>query len=239
MYKFRFVTTDLLAEMLHKDRSTLYESLHVLEQQAYVYKFYDTSYRIRGRPATYCLAAKGIRHLRDTTSLSHTTLRNYYKNKRVATDNQALVDHCLLVFRIANIFRSILGSNYHICTKNELDQTQLPKPLPDLYCFHDDPEQPEYLLDLIPAGTMSWLLRKRLRQHSYFADIADYQYPDVLLVAGNQSTETRLMRQMTDNNNDFTFYLTQLDLLLSKTNEKIWLNGNEYYEDEHIRIALP
>ena len=46
LYKYRFLTSDLLAALLKKDRSTIYERLAVLVDQGYVAKKYNGTYRI-------------------------------------------------------------------------------------------------------------------------------------------------------------------------------------------------
>ena len=41
LFKYRFLTSDLLAALMKKDRSTIYERLAVLVDQGYVAKKYD------------------------------------------------------------------------------------------------------------------------------------------------------------------------------------------------------
>ncbi|MCA9348405.1 replication-relaxation family protein, partial [Candidatus Saccharibacteria bacterium] len=61
--KYRFVSSDILAECLSRDRSTIYERLSVLVDQGYVIKLYDKTYRLRQGPVIYYLAPAGIRYL--------------------------------------------------------------------------------------------------------------------------------------------------------------------------------
>lgn len=237
-YKFRFVTTDLLSSALNKNRSTVYESLYVLEKQGYVHKFYDKTYRLRGRPAIYCLAAKGIKYLRYNTKLDHATLRNFYKNKQIAANNEELVDRCLLVFRIFNVLRAQTGGRFSLYTKYELTRDNYTRPLPELVLVDKDPDKSDYILDIFAAGTMTWLLRKRLRQHQDFADDSDYRYPNVLLVAGNSSTEQRLLKLVGYSLQDFEFYITQQELLFDEDNGKIWVDTDESEDNEITRVQL-
>lgn len=81
------------------------------------------------------------------------------------------------------------------------------------------------------------MLRKRLRQHQEFANEYEYLYPNVLLVAGNTSTEKRLFRQVESAIQDFEFYITQEELLFSG-DEKIWIDLEESCGDEIKRTEL-
>jgi predicted transcriptional regulator len=238
LFKFRFGTSDLIASIVKKDRSTIYESLRTLEQQGYVHKFHDSSYRLRGRPAIYTLVAKGIKYLRDTGKVNQTTLRNFYKNKRIAVENESLVDQCLLVFRIFNVLKAQTGQTFSIYTKYELNKEDFVSPPPELWLQRQSKSQkPDYILDIFPAGTMTWLLRKRLRQHQEFADEYEYLYPNVLLVAGNPNTERRLFKQVESAIQDFEFYITQQDMLLGG-GKKIWIDLIESDEDGFVRKDL-
>lgn len=62
-FKFRFVTTELIAHKLGRHPSTIYERFHTLENQGFIHKIYKGSYRLLGRPAVYCLAPAGIKYL--------------------------------------------------------------------------------------------------------------------------------------------------------------------------------
>lgn len=238
LFKFRFGTSDLIAELIRKDRSTVYESLRTLEQQGYMYKFHDKTYRLRGRPAIYTLATKGIKYLRDTSRVDQTTLRNFYKNKHIASENEPLVDQCLLVFRIFNVLKAQTGQTFSIYTKHELDKDDSVNPKPELWLQRQGKTQkPDYILDIFPTGTMTWLLRKRLRQHQEFAGEYEYLYPSMLLVAGNASTERRLFKQAEGAMQDFEFYITRQEMLLGG-DKKIWIDLMESDGSEFARCAL-
>ena len=254
LFKFRFVSTDLLAEVLKKDRSTIYEGLYNLEKQGLVHKFHDKTYRRRGRPAIYCLAAGGIKYLKQHSELDQTTLKNFYKNKRIVTDEEervqeaaayttataSIVDKHLLVAQLFNRILALTGDTFHIHTKYELNRESLPKPPPELFLQRANRKSsmPDYALDIFPAGTFGWLLRKRLQAHQEFAEDYQYRYPDVLLVAGNVSTEKRLFQQTYFAMQDFSFYVTRQGLLLCDNDGKIWIDVEESEEDEVVRVGL-
>jgi DNA-binding transcriptional ArsR family regulator len=117
LFKFRFVSCDLLAKCLDKDRSTAYENLYVLVNQGYVIKKYDSSYRFRLRPAIYYLAAKGVRYLLDNSQLNPSTLKGMYQN---GSKDDEHIDRHLLVMRLSLAIRRLYPGQFDSFTKTEL-----------------------------------------------------------------------------------------------------------------------
>ena len=104
IFKFRFVSNEYVGTYVRKDKSTIYERSFVLIQQGYVRKDYDSTYRLRLRPATYSLTTKGIKYLRESDiKLSELALRNQYKNSSASLQ---LVDHSLNVFKLCLLLRN-------------------------------------------------------------------------------------------------------------------------------------
>jgi DNA-binding PadR family transcriptional regulator len=238
VFKFRFVSVELLAEVLGKDRSSIYENLYVLVKQEYVTKRYDKTYRLRQRPASYCLATKGIRYLRENTDTSQKGLRNMYKNKRMDEEH---IDKCLLIMKVALTLNKQANNVFDIATKYELtDQEFFLRPLPDLYLGRKKPKDGhkfDYTLDIFEPNLPTWVLRKRLRgyqEHCYEAELDDGEYPNVLLVASNDSTERRLHKQFKYSMQDFEFYVTTLERLLAPENihKPIWKDDMWDEDDE-------
>jgi predicted transcriptional regulator len=244
VFKFRFVSVDLLAEYLSKDRSSIYENLYVLVKQEYIAKQYDKTYRLRGRSASYCLATKGIRYLRENTNTSEKALRNMYKNKNM---DETHIDKCLLVVRVALTLNKQANHAFDISTRYELtDQEFFLRPLPDLYLNRKkakDGHKFDYTLDIFEPNLPTWILRKRLRdyqEHCYEAELDESNYPNVLLVAGNDSTERRLHKQFKYSMQDFEFYVTTLERLLNPDNihKPIWKDDVFDEEDEDEEVEL-
>lgn len=240
LYKFRYASTDLVAEFVGKDKSTIYEGYYVLIKQGYVHKVYDKSYRLRQRPAIYCLASKGIKYLRDSEDSYYreSVLRNYYKNKKTSEEH---IDHCLTVFEFYLTLSRQTGTKFNIYSKYELDKDAFPNPPPDLYLASrsDAEDAPDYVLDVFKPQTLMWILKKRLRQYQVDSEEKDDEIsPNVLLVAQNNSTEKRLFKLTEDAMQDFKFYITTQERLLSSKDGEVWIDVDESYEDELVRIQL-
>ena len=254
VFKYRFISVDLLAEILGRDRSSVYENLYVLVKQEYIAKRYDNTYRLRQRPACYCLATKGVRYLRENTDISQKALRNMYKNKRM---NEEHIDKCLLVMKIALTLNKQANNAFDIATKYELtDEEFFLRPLPDLYLSRKDiksgkqqdskqeeDEHFDYTLDIFEPNLPTWILRKRLRAYQDHCDEAELEngetYPYVLLVAHNDSTERRLLRLIENSLQDFESYTTTVERLLDPENihRPVWMDVFAE-EDEDGEIEL-
>lgn len=159
IFKFRFVSCDYIGQYLAKDKSTIYERLFVLVQQGYVHKDYDSTYRLRLRPAVYSLTTQGISCLlKIEVTLSELALRNMYKNSSASLQ---LVDHSLNVFKLCVLFRKQYPDIFDICTRSELSaDNHFIRPLPDMYLrrAYKRSAKPSYQLETIEAGTYTWII---------------------------------------------------------------------------------
>lgn len=225
--KYRFVSTDILAETLGKDRSTIYERLSVLVDQGYVLKQYDKSFRFRQRPVIYTLAPAGIRHL-SKAGVERTKL--HYKNKSF-TDEQ--IDEQLRLGEIARAIHKPYGNRFTLYTKYELgpdDFYLTPPPFAKLVGKTED--TPDYFIEYFPPLYETWKIRKRINQHLEYADEHDETlYPNLLLICGNPNTEKRVVRMTTDLYTDFEVFTTTKERLL-RDDKKIWLQPYEVDWDE-------
>jgi len=241
LHALRFTTTDILAELLHKDRSTIYERLSVLEQQNFVIKQYNSSFRIRQRPATYCLGNAGIRTLEGLQLTQQRGLKQRYKDKSFSEEQ---IDSCLRMSYILLSLRRHHEGEFLYYTQYQIDRNKFIRPTPLLHVVPKNRTAPEFLVDFIPAFTLSWLVRKRIRQHEDFADQDDTGlYPHVLFIAGNPSTERRIVDFTKELYNDFKLFTTTLDLLTDSLSPTIWQNPEEVFDlddnEAPRRLRLP
>lgn len=233
--KYRFVSSDILAESLGKDRSTVYERLSVLVDQGYVIKLYDKSYRFRQRPVIYYLAPAGIRCLKKA-GYERTQLQ--YKNKNF-TDAQ--IDEQLLLSELARTIRRSYGDNFGMYTKYLLGSDYFYLSPPPYARFNGNKDTiPDYFMEYFPAKYESWKIRKRINQHIDYADEHDdITYPHLLLIAGNDNTEKRIVRMTSELYTDFSVFTTTKERLLSE-DMKVWLRPEEVdWEEELAFHSLP
>ena len=244
--KFRFVTVELISSWRDKSKATIYERLAILEDQGYLQKRYEKSWKLLGRPAVYSLTGKGLRMIRDHKPgyFTDAVIRNQYKNRSASLQ---LVDHSLDVAKLCvQLFKQYDG-NYDIFTKSELDQFEVfLRPLPDLYIrtnHTDDNDQAvHYQLETIEAGTFTWMIKKRINAHQEWFDENNEDgwgfednYPHLLLVCDNKSTEKRIHRLTDEVYVDFETWTVTRERL-ETGDKKVWVRY--WDEDDMEYLAL-
>lgn len=162
VYKFRFVTSSLLAKYKGISISAVNYSLEVLLSLGYLDRRFDKKFKLLGKGACYYLTAQGKNYLREHTEFSHNPLHAIYNNKTVG---QIFIDHNIDVFRAFLSLRDSYPGAFHIFTKSELgDYDYFPKPVPDLYLNRIkivDDRPNEYMLDIF-ADTQLFIIKKRI-----------------------------------------------------------------------------
>lgn len=234
--KYRFVSSDVLAEGIGKDRSTIYERLRVLVEQDYLVKLYDKTYRLRQRPVVYCLAPAGIRYLKKA---GYERTQLHYKNKTF-TDEQ--IDEQSLLSQLARAVREPYAKNvFALYTKYQFgaDAFYLTPP-PYAKLVGEKDTIPDYFIEYFPPLYESWKIQKRINQHIAHADGHDeHTYPHLLLICGNQNTEKRVVRTTTDLYSDFDVFTATKERVLSGE-KNIWLRPYEVdWDDEQEYHSLP
>lgn len=227
LLKYRFLTSDLLAALMKKDRSTMYERLAVLVDQGYIAKKYDSTYRIDRRPASYYLAPAGIRYLK---SLGMERTQIHYKNKDFI---ESQIEEYYRYPRLSMAIHQSYPETFRTISKYQLDPEDHIKPLPWLMLQPDNENTPEFYLEYFRPGELSWVMKRRINQHIEHADDSEYTYPYLLLVAGNDNTEKRIVQLCTYILWDSEVYTTTEERLLSGE-KNIWLRPHEVDWDDEL-----
>ncbi len=237
MFKFRFVTSSLLARYKGISRISINKTLKILLDQQYIGAHYDKSYKIQGKGASYYLAPKALHLLKHTHKLNEQVLHAMYKNKSVS---RGFIDHNLDVFSAYLKIRASYPERFHIFTKYELaDHDYFISPAPDLYLSGTDTAENQYhdyLLDIF-TDTQLFIIKKRIAAYIEHYESgeweaeADTPYPVILIVCPDSRMEERLqthIAKILDNTgiDDLVFYTTTSKALAS-SNEAIWSNAIE------------
>lgn len=130
VYKFRYVTSNLLTQKLKlQHRNSINSRLQILEDQEYIGRRYDKSYKMMNKPASYFMLPKGFAALRSMDGISNTALKNMYKD---AEATEGFVERNLAIFGIYNKLEGIFGQRFDMFSKNELTGMEdMPETLPD------------------------------------------------------------------------------------------------------------
>ena len=222
LWKYRFVSSDVVAGCLAKDRSTIYERLQVLVDQQYVIKLYDSTYRLRHRPAIYYLAPLGIRYLKQA---GYERTQLHYKNKRFSDEQ---IDEQLLLGRLARTIYKSYRSSHILRTKYQLgaDAFYLSPPLYARLLSRSG-TTPGYFIEYFPPYYESWKIYKRIRAYIEYVDERDdYLHPHLLLICGNQNTEKRVTSMKMYIFSNFEVFTATEERVLSGK-KTIWLRPYE------------
>ena len=200
IYKFRFVSAKLISKYLGLTISTINTNLAILVDQGYVSRFYDNTYKLNGKGASYYLSIKSINLLKNDEAINLHSLKLMYKNKSLS---QVTIDHHLLVFECYLKLRTKFKDDFRIYGKYELygDETY-PNPPADLYIQKIQSTQSarsDYLLDLYD-NTPPFVIERRLRavmehlEDGRYQESTNREYPSILIILANDKTEKRLMK---------------------------------------------
>ncbi len=198
LYKFRFLTISLLTKNQQaSNQRVIAERLKRLTVQGYIAMNYDSSYKIKGKPATYYLTAKGVRYLRDKPYTNESALRSIYQDRR-ASESQ--IQHRLNVFKVyIDTKYQYLGRFKFFSNTELINKPYIPKLRPDSYLI-DTHTNKSYFLDCLEEGMDYWTLRKRVKRFVAFAESENWQsykaepFPDVLLVCESDSLAYKVRR---------------------------------------------
>ena len=186
IFKFRVVTSSLLATYRGVNKDSLNRMLQNLVDQKYIKKQYNSSYRIDRKGARYSLASKGITYLAKNTDLSKKTLHSMYNQK-----SESFINHCLTTFQLANHIKQAYPDEFFIYSSTEIaGDGDFPLPRPHLYLRRQEPNdtKPDEFFIEINHDSQPFLVRKRfskLLEHYDDEGWPDGDYPTLLFTLAN------------------------------------------------------
>lgn len=227
LYKFRFISVQLLAQVMGISRQGVYQGIEPLVKAKLVIKVYDKSYRIRLRPAYYYISASGVGHVRAILNVGKSVTNHLYKNDAATEEH---IQHCFDVARCYVAIAKLLDPKTEIFSKSEIGRyKEFPKNRPDMYVrLPDDREAIIVVAHDIPA----YIARKRYAEIITHSEDEgwDGEYPRIAFVLKTERDKKTFMftsREKLDNMGmaeDEIFVLaTTLEAVLSG-DESIWFN---------------
>ena len=131
LFKFRFISAQLLAQVMGISRPGVYQALESLVEEELVNKVYESEFRIDRKPAYYYLNKQGVTVVRKLMNVKESVVHTLYKND-VATSE--FVEHCLTVAYCYAVISRSLPADSDIFSKSEIGRSkEFPKNKPDLY----------------------------------------------------------------------------------------------------------
>ena len=86
LFKFRFVSAGLLADVMGIHRVSVYEVLEQLVSKKLVAKVYEPKFRIDRKPAYYYLNKSGVTAVRKLMDVKESVVHALYKNDEMTDD---------------------------------------------------------------------------------------------------------------------------------------------------------
>jgi hypothetical protein len=197
LYKFRFITASLLAQNQNaRHVRVISDRLKILVDQEYIGMNYDSSYKIKGQPATYYLLPKGVRYLRQQLYVQESALRSIYHDKRATP---SVIAHRLSVFEIFIHFKNTYPKRFKFFSKTELmNKNHVPKTKPDAHLIDTQTNQ-HYFMDYLEDSASFWALRKTIKRYIAFAELGIWQkhkpdtpHPHILLICESEQLRKRV-----------------------------------------------
>lgn len=240
LYTFRFGTTDLVARSLDlKDGRYIHTRLDALVKQGYIGKNYDSSYKLKGVPASYYLLPKAFPALKEQSkkSISPRTLRNIYKDKETS---ERFIAHNIAVFTIYDRLRAFYGINLNVWTKSKLnfeDFDYFPDPKPDAYLTITPdgvrPRDRSFFLNYLDDETPFFVHVRRLQKYIDYVEAGEWENAidmklrGVLLVCESTALLKRIRKklaQLVDEDETPRFCYATLEALKNGTAEddEVW-----------------
>lgn len=258
LYRFRFGTSEYIARYLGKTSTKVVQKkLKILEDQEFVAKRYDSSYKLQGKPAEYYLTPKGARQLKARTDdakladqVTPQGTKNLYKNPIVSADFMA---HCLNILSVAIQIKELYGDKLTVFTRMQLiPYGYFPSWRPDLLLSFKTTakstgkqhKKKQYFLDIWDGTRPFFVSVRKARSYLTYAEEGDWptdqvDFPCILMICENDKSQKKLNRQIRkaldeSYEDEVVFGTTAMQQFIEseKITEKLWQkadNPDEQY----------
>ena len=247
MYKFRFVTAGLIASSSGANVRVINTRLKVLLDQEYIGRNYDSSYRIKGKQASYYLLPKGIKALSKQEFTVPKVINSLYRDKQASDD---FINHQLGVFRIHVELKRLYPDTFNFFSRSELkkfnDDEIFPEKLPDAYLGRIKPSKAQskpnnLFLDYYEVSKPFYQHRARVKKYIEYAEEEGWEgglssAPAILMVCETAPLMRRMVRlarkELETSYEDIRLLVTTIDTLKSANPDTpIWRDADEAVSD--------
>jgi DNA-binding HxlR family transcriptional regulator len=216
LFNYRFSISKQIARYFNKeDIKLVRKRLNILEEQGFVAKRYDSSYKLAGRYAEYYLAPKGAKYLqalrtsntdkyKEENQIADQAIKNRYKDKTVS---QLFMSHSLTVLDLFLHYKDKHGDKIYIFSKVQLQPYDyFIKPLPDLFLSitsktnrAKDDALKRYFIDYFEDSIPFFIVIRRIKKYiTYYEEDewADDNPPKVLLITESERKQKQVSRRI-------------------------------------------
>ena len=207
IYKYRFVTIDLLQTTLRTKRNSgLYQKVETLVKQNYIGKRYKPSYRYKRLKATYYLLPKGLRAIQSLPkheAIDNKLIKASYKDKTVSDKFiRRILQFYTVILHLQELYPTL-----KFFTKREMASfSYFPRPLPDglISLKANQTSKPKrYLIDCIYTDMPGYAIKGKLNRIIEFFEEGGWEptkskLPIVIFLCDKAKTEQRVRYLITN-----------------------------------------
>lgn len=225
LFKFRFINTKSLADVIKVDKRTIHYSLENLVSLGLVNKVYESTFKIQHKPAYYYLSKSGVTAVRGLMKVKESVVNSLYKDENASPE---FIEHCQTVLKCYAVLQSSLPSATNIFTRTEINRFNIfPKNKPDMYVRGSDKQE---LIIYVMNDQPNYIINKRIDEIITHSEDEGWEgdYPIVALVLKDQRTQKsvlyRTKRKLDDmgfEEDELTIIATSLEDFVSDR-QKIW-----------------
>lgn len=187
LFKFRFVSAGLLADVMGIRREGVYQVLEQLVSRGLVTKVYKEQWRIDRKPAYYYLNKSGVTITRKVMDVKESVVHALYKNDEMTND---FVEHSMKLIQCYVSIKKYLPGGSDIFSKTEINRfAQFPKNRPDMYIR--TPGGKEAIVIIVDDKPL-YIVRKRLDEiitHSEDEGWDGDSYPTICFILKDHSAK--------------------------------------------------
>jgi hypothetical protein len=209
LFRFRFLTPQLLSTLASTHTSSTNRSLSLLLQQNLIGRRYSSEYRINRRSAEYYLTKEGIKLLLHRNVTSKRQSHPLYKNPYAS---EAFVARCLVLSKLyINLKKPEPATQ--ILTRSELyGDEDFPVPGPDLYMVHPETGDEQFIH--VFDTNLTFVLMKQLKLLIKHYELMEWEgdYPAIVFICVSESSK-KLFEKKTRGVRDE--YEGELDILIT------------------------
>lgn len=250
LYTFRFASNEHVAKYSgKKNNKHVQKRLKILEDQEYIAKRYDKSYKLKGKPAAYYLLPKGARALVDVGDRDNNepiNIKRIYKDKDVS---EGFIEHSLNILGVYLALSALHGNKLDFFTKSDLKYEQFdfyPQPLPDAHVRVSAKDgDKNFFLDIFEDTQPFFVLIRRIKKYLEYAGSGEWPeepLPTILVVVENKSVHKRLRKriakELRDSYEEVSFATTRPEYLHdSEYKGKVWFPIDDDGDDPEEPIT--
>lgn len=235
LYKFRIITVTQCARYFRIAPTTAQIRMATIVRGSFIGQRYHSSYRLKGKPASYFLLPRGFNALKRYKELDEAVIKQLYNDPKAS---DSFVDRQLFIVRTALALRNSYDlSDHEPLTRSELiAYSSLPEYLPEGFFWlgKTGATRLPIFVDVVLAQEPLFVILRKLRSYIAYMESGEWEemqdFPTLLFICETESLKRHVSRKMRQllyrQDSELLIGVTSIDLLES-TEKRIWLTSEK------------